>query len=58
MKHKIKKAFADVFGESEGLRVFFAPGRVNLIGELTGPAMRRRQGEKLTFTRRISERKN
>ncbi|AOU02765.2 galactokinase [Bacillus velezensis] len=58
MKHKIKKAFADVFGESEGLRVFFAPGRVNLIGELTGPAMRRRQGEKLTFTRRISEREN
>ncbi|ASS62880.1 Galactokinase [Bacillus velezensis] len=55
MKHKIKKAFADVFGESEDLRVFFAPGRVNLIGELTGPAMRRRQGEKLTFTRRISE---
>ncbi|WFO87184.1 galactokinase [Bacillus velezensis] len=58
MKHKIKKAFADVFGESEDLRVFFAPGRVNLIGELTGAAMRRGQGEKLTFTRRISEREN
>ncbi|MGG1130034.1 galactokinase family protein [Bacillus velezensis] len=37
------------------MRVFFAPGRVNLIGELTGAAMRRRQGE-TTFTRRISER--
>lgn len=35
MKHKIKKAFADVFGESEDLRIFFAPGRVNLIGEHT-----------------------
>nr|WP_240680903.1 galactokinase family protein [Bacillus velezensis] len=27
------------------MRFFFAPGRVNLIGELTGAAMRRRQGE-------------
>lgn len=35
LKHKIKKAFADVFGESEDLRIFFAPGRVNLIGEHT-----------------------
>lgn len=35
MKHKIKKAFVDVFGESEDLRIFFAPGRVNLIGEHT-----------------------
>ncbi len=35
MKHKIKKAFADVFGETEDLRIFFAPGRVNLIGEHT-----------------------
>ncbi|AVX18899.1 galactokinase [Bacillus sp. ZY-1-1] len=50
MKRKIKKAFADVFGESEDLRVFFAPGRVNLIGELTGAAMRRRQGETDFYT--------
>nr|WP_309148590.1 galactokinase family protein [Bacillus velezensis] len=32
------------------LRVFFAPGRVNLIGELTGAAMRRRQGETDFYT--------
>lgn len=29
MKHKIKKAFADVFGGIRDLRVFFAPGRVS-----------------------------
>jgi galactokinase len=29
----LKKSFIDIFGEDEGLRFFFAPGRVNLIGE-------------------------
>jgi galactokinase len=29
------KHFTEVFGEAEGVRVFFAPGRVNLIGEHT-----------------------
>ncbi|MCJ7842240.1 galactokinase [Lederbergia sp. NSJ-179] len=32
---KLKKEFANVYGDSEGVRVFFAPGRVNLIGEHT-----------------------
>ncbi len=35
MKEIILKKFAEVFGDSQGVRVFFAPGRVNLIGEHT-----------------------
>ena len=35
MKQKMVEKFAKVFGDSEGVRVFFAPGRVNLIGEHT-----------------------
>ncbi len=35
MKDRLIKKFAEVFGDSEGVRVFFAPGRVNLIGEHT-----------------------
>ena len=35
VKPKILNAFAEKFGSSEGVRVFFAPGRVNLIGEHT-----------------------
>ena len=35
MKEKLIKEFAKVFGDSEGANVYFAPGRVNLIGEHT-----------------------
>lgn len=35
MKETILKKFEEVFGDSEGAKVFFAPGRVNLIGEHT-----------------------
>ncbi len=35
MKDILLKRFAEVFGEAEGIRVYFAPGRVNLIGEHT-----------------------
>lgn len=35
MKETILKKFAEVFGNTEGVKVFFAPGRVNLIGEHT-----------------------
>jgi galactokinase len=35
MKQQMLKHFTEVFGEAEGVRVFFAPGRVNLIGEHT-----------------------
>ena len=31
----VTKAFAEKFGTTEGVRLFFAPGRVNLIGEHT-----------------------
>ena len=31
----VTKAFAEKFGGTEGVRLFFAPGRVNLIGEHT-----------------------
>ena len=34
-KRKMIEEFEKVFGTSEGVRVFFAPGRVNLIGEHT-----------------------
>ncbi|MGN0334791.1 MAG: galactokinase [Lachnospiraceae bacterium] len=35
MKEKLLNEFAEVFGDSEGAAVYFAPGRVNLIGEHT-----------------------
>ncbi len=35
MKETVLAKFAEVFGSAEGARVFFAPGRVNLIGEHT-----------------------
>lgn len=35
MKDIILKKFGDVYGTTEGARAFFAPGRVNLIGEHT-----------------------
>ncbi len=35
MKDTLLKRFAEVFGDAEGARVYFAPGRVNLIGEHT-----------------------
>lgn len=35
MKESLLKEFQKVFGDSEGVRCFFAPGRVNLIGEHT-----------------------
>lgn len=35
MKETILKKFAEVFGSKDGARAFFAPGRVNLIGEHT-----------------------
>ena len=35
MKEELIKVFAEKYGKAEGLRFFFAPGRVNLIGEHT-----------------------
>lgn len=35
MKETILKKFAEVFGDTEGVDTYFAPGRVNLIGEHT-----------------------
>ena len=35
MKEKILKRFGEVFGDTEGAKAFFAPGRVNMIGEHT-----------------------
>mgnify|MGYP000881863262 FL=1 len=35
IKKKLKKKFQELFGDSEDVRFFFAPGRVNLIGEHT-----------------------
>lgn len=35
MKEIILKKFEEIYGDSEGTKVFFAPGRVNLIGEHT-----------------------
>ena len=35
MKQELLKKFAEVFGDSKGAGVYFAPGRVNLIGEHT-----------------------
>ena len=35
MKEKLIAKFAEVFGDDKDVQVFFAPGRVNLIGEHT-----------------------
>ena len=35
MKKKLFDMFAELFGDSEGARFYFSPGRVNLIGENT-----------------------
>ena len=35
MKDVLLKSFAEVFGDTEGVKTYFAPGRVNLIGEHT-----------------------
>lgn len=35
MKEKLLKKFEEIYGSDEGARVYFAPGRVNLIGEHT-----------------------
>ncbi len=35
MKEVILQKFAEVFGNTEGAQVYFAPGRVNMIGEHT-----------------------
>ena len=35
MKDIILRKFQEIYGDSEGTKVFFAPGRVNLIGEHT-----------------------
>lgn len=35
MKETVLEKFAEVFGDSEGVKVYFAPGRVNMIGEHT-----------------------
>ncbi|MBQ2092344.1 MAG: galactokinase [Clostridia bacterium] len=35
MKQKVLEAFKTAYGDTDGARVFFAPGRVNLIGEHT-----------------------
>lgn len=35
MKDVVLAKFAEVFGDNEGAKAYFAPGRVNLIGEHT-----------------------
>ncbi len=35
MKQKVLDGFAEKFGQQEGVKAYFAPGRVNLIGEHT-----------------------
>ncbi|MCH5275634.1 MAG: galactokinase [Lachnospiraceae bacterium] len=35
MKETLLAKFAEIFGDTEGTKVYFAPGRVNLIGEHT-----------------------
>ena len=35
MKETVLKKFAEIFGDAENAKVYFAPGRVNLIGEHT-----------------------
>ena len=35
MKEKVLEKFAEIFGKTDGVKAYFAPGRVNLIGEHT-----------------------
>lgn len=35
MKETVIKKFEEIFGDAQGVQVYFAPGRVNLIGEHT-----------------------
>ena len=35
MEFDLRKEFAEVFGDNDGVREYFSPGRVNLIGEHT-----------------------
>ncbi|MDE6675311.1 MAG: galactokinase, partial [Acetatifactor sp.] len=35
MKEIVLQKFAEIFGDAEGAQVYFAPGRVNMIGEHT-----------------------
>ena len=35
MKETVLKKFEEVYGSTEGVNVYFAPGRVNMIGEHT-----------------------
>ena len=35
MKETVLKKFEELFGDANGVNVYFAPGRVNLIGEHT-----------------------
>jgi len=35
MRKKLVKEFTKIYGEGDGIRTYFAPGRVNLIGEHT-----------------------
>lgn len=65
MKDTMLRRFAEIFGDAKGVQVYFAPGRVNLIGEHTDyngghvfpcaltigtyGAVRKRQDRKLRF---------
>lgn len=65
MKEAVLKKFGELYGDAEGVNVYFAPGRVNLIGEHTDyngghvfpcalsigtyVAARKRKDRKLTF---------
>ena len=66
MKERLLREFAERFGNAEGAQVYFAPGRVNLIGEhidyngamyfvYTGyryyAVVRKRQDQRLLFIR-------
>ena len=33
IKKALEEKFSELYGNTEGIRYFFAPGRVNLIGE-------------------------
>ena len=35
MKQQLVDKFLEIYGEGDGVNVYFAPGRVNLIGEHT-----------------------
>ena len=35
MKEEVLKKFGELYGDTQGVNVYFAPGRVNLIGEHT-----------------------